>query len=101
MREYAELVASPQITPVPQTTPRLTFVLSPQHTLLPQITAVPFTNTLVPHTKELPHRTLLPQVTAVPSTKVTFPVLGSKLTVGDIADPRARSLLASAAAIFT
>jgi len=80
---------------------KLTFVLSPQQTPEPHSTAVPFTNTLVPHTTESLHTTLLPQVTAVLSTNVTFPVLGSKLTAGDIADPTAKSLLASAAAVFT
>src|SRR6266568_237582 len=83
----------PQTTPLPQTTLKPEVLLSPQTTELPHITESPQT-TLVPHTNELP------QITLVPSTKETVCVLWSKVTEGDIAEPFARSLLASAAGMF-
>src|SRR6266849_8329144 len=90
---------SPQTTPLPQTTLKPEVLLSPQTTELPHTTESPQT-TLVPHTNELPQMTLLPQITLVPSTKETVCVLWSKVTEGDIAEPFARSLLASAAGMF-
>src|SRR6266566_4948261 len=72
---------------------------SPQTTPLPHTTLKPELS-LVPQTTELPHTTLLPQTTLVPSTRYTVWVLWSKVTEGDIAEPFARSLLASAAGML-